>query len=162
MLRVRSNSISRVPYINGCCDSCDQWEILPLWLVHYSDVIMGAMASQITSLRCLLDRLFRRRSKKHPSSVSLVFVREIHRWPVNSSHKWPSASVFVYWVPWAMFFHTAWETMIKSYNNHIHNHITPAPESTVDYTWKGLSNTEKVMVSLRHRDMPSPELTMII
>ena len=32
---------------------------------HYSDVIMGAMASQITSPHhCLLNRLFRRRSKK--------------------------------------------------------------------------------------------------
>ena len=33
---------------------------------HYGDVILSAMASQITSLRddCLLNRLFRRRSKK--------------------------------------------------------------------------------------------------
>ena len=36
---------------------------------------------------CLLNRLFRRRSNKHQSSASLVFVRGIHRWPVNSSHK---------------------------------------------------------------------------
>ena len=26
---------------------------------------------------------------KHESSASLAFVRGIHRWPVNSSHKWP-------------------------------------------------------------------------
>ena len=34
---------------------------------------------------CLLNRLFRRRSKK----TSLAFVQGIHRWPVNSPHKWP-------------------------------------------------------------------------
>ena len=27
--------------------------------------------------------------RKHQSSVSLAFVRGIHRWPVNSPHKWP-------------------------------------------------------------------------
>ena len=27
--------------------------------------------------------------RKHQSSTSLVFVRGIHRWPVNSPHKWP-------------------------------------------------------------------------
>ena len=33
--------------------------------IHYGDVIMGTIASQITSLHdCLLSRLFRRRSKK--------------------------------------------------------------------------------------------------
>ena len=41
-------------------------------------------------LNCLLDRLFRRRSNKHQSSVSLAFVRGIHRWPVNSLHKGPA------------------------------------------------------------------------
>ena len=38
---------------------------------------------------CLLNRLFRRRSKKYQSSASLAFVRGIHRGPVNSPHKWP-------------------------------------------------------------------------
>ena len=34
---------------------------------------------------CSLNRLFSHRSKK----TSLAFVRGIHRWPVNSPHKWP-------------------------------------------------------------------------
>ena len=38
---------------------------------------------------CLLKRLFRRRYIKHQNSASLAFVRGIHRWPVNSPHKWP-------------------------------------------------------------------------
>ena len=37
----------------------------------------------------LLNRLFGRRAKKHQSSAALAFVRGIHRWPVNSPHKWP-------------------------------------------------------------------------
>ena len=45
--------------------------------------------SNYQPLDCLLNRLFRRRSKKHQSSASLVFVWGIHRWPVNSPHKGP-------------------------------------------------------------------------
>ena len=36
----------------------------------------------------LPNRLLRCRSKKHQSSTSLAFVQGIHRWPVNSRHKW--------------------------------------------------------------------------
>ena len=38
---------------------------------------------------CLLNRLFRRRSKKTSKLRTLAFVRGIHRGPVNSPHKWP-------------------------------------------------------------------------
>ena len=38
---------------------------------------------------CLLNRLFRRRSKKTWKLRVTAFVRGIHRWPVNSPHKWP-------------------------------------------------------------------------
>ena len=38
---------------------------------------------------CLLNRLSRRRSKKHQASASLAFVTGIHRWPVNSPYKGP-------------------------------------------------------------------------
>ena len=37
----------------------------------------------------LLNRLLRRKSKKHQNSASLAIVRRIHRWPVNSPHKGP-------------------------------------------------------------------------
>ena len=44
---------------------------------------------------CLVNRLFRRWSKKHESSASLAFVRGIHRLPANSLHKGPvTRSVF--------------------------------------------------------------------
>ena len=54
---------------------------------HYNDVIMSAMASQITDPDCLLKRLFMRWSKKTPAP--LAFVGGIHRRPVDSPHKGP-------------------------------------------------------------------------
>ena len=59
-------------------------------IYHYSDVIMGTMASQITSLTIVYLTVYSCRDQgKHQSSASLAFVREINRWPVNSPHKWP-------------------------------------------------------------------------
>ena len=40
-------------------------------------------------LDCLLNRLFRRRSKKTPKLRVTGFVRGIHRWPVDFPHKGP-------------------------------------------------------------------------
>ena len=51
---------------------------------------MSAMASQITSLTIVDSTVYSCAfQRKHQSSVSLVFVRGIHRWPVNSPHKGP-------------------------------------------------------------------------
>ena len=44
---------------------------------------------------CLLNRCSGADQRKHQSSVSLAFVRGIHRWSGNSPHKWP--------VTWKMF-----------------------------------------------------------
>ena len=57
---------------------------------HYGDVIMGAMASQITNLTIVYSAAYSGAGqRKHQSSASLAFVREIHRWPMNSPHEWP-------------------------------------------------------------------------
>ena len=57
---------------------------------HYSDVIMGPTASQITSLTIVFSAVYSDAvQRKHQSSASLAFVRGIHRGPVNSPHKWP-------------------------------------------------------------------------
>ena len=59
-------------------------------MTHYGDVIMGAIASQITSLTIVYSIVYSDADqRKHQSSVSLAFVRGIHRGPVNSPHKWP-------------------------------------------------------------------------
>ena len=57
---------------------------------HYGDVIMGAIASQITSLTIVYSTVYSDSDqRKHQSSASLAFVRGIHRGPVNSPHKGP-------------------------------------------------------------------------
>ena len=65
--------------------------ILPMTFIHYSDVILSAMAFQITGASIVYSNI---RSgtdqRKHQSSTSLAFVRGIHRWPVNSPHKRPA------------------------------------------------------------------------
>ena len=58
--------------------------------LHYSDVTMNAMASQITNLTIVCSTVYSGADqRKHQSSESLVFVRGIHRSPVNSPNKWP-------------------------------------------------------------------------
>ena len=68
---------------------------LALWwynsrISHYDDVIMGAIASLITSLTIVYSTVYSDADqRKHQSSASLAFVWGIHRGPVNSPHKWP-------------------------------------------------------------------------
>ena len=93
--------------------SCVQWERYPLIMIssfkksdfpigspipeltvnchfHNNDVIIRAMASQIISLTIAYLTVYSGADqRKHQSSASLAFVRGIHRWPVNSPHKWP-------------------------------------------------------------------------
>ena len=58
--------------------------------MHYNDVIMGGIASQITSLMIVYSVVYSDADKrKHQSSASLAFVRVIHRGPVNYPYKWP-------------------------------------------------------------------------
>ena len=92
-------------YLHGSCENktfiCSQWKKMSKWwhfcfsvykplLSHYSDVIMGATVSQITSLTIVFSAIYSDTDqRKHQSSASLAFVRGIHRGPVNSPHKWP-------------------------------------------------------------------------
>ena len=56
--------------------------------IHYSEVIMDTMASQIISLTIVYSTVYSGADQgKHQSSASLAFVRGIHRWPVNSPYK---------------------------------------------------------------------------
>ena len=58
--------------------------------IHYNDVIMSAMASQIISLTIIYSTVYSGADKrKHQNSASLSFVRWNHRRPVNSTHKGP-------------------------------------------------------------------------
>ena len=58
--------------------------------LYHNDVIMRAIASQITNLTIVYSTVYSDPDqRKHQSSASLDFVRGIHRGPVNSPHKWP-------------------------------------------------------------------------
>ena len=58
--------------------------------LHYNDVMMGSMASQITSLTIVYSAVYSGADQRqHQSSASLAFVWGIHRGPVNSPHKCP-------------------------------------------------------------------------
>ena len=57
---------------------------------HYNDVIMSAIASQITGIAIVCSILCSGADKrKRQSSASLAFMNGIHRWPVDSPHKGP-------------------------------------------------------------------------
>ena len=93
-----------------CTGSCNQQDVGPIcraldrkdqwsaWLknnprismVHYCDVIMSTIASQITSFTIVYSTVYSDADQRKPqSSASLAFVRGIHRGPVNSPRKWP-------------------------------------------------------------------------
>ena len=65
---------------------------VPWWLfihqAHYDNIIMSAMAFQITSLAIVYSTGYSGTDQRiHQSSASLAIVCGIHRWQVNSSHK---------------------------------------------------------------------------
>ena len=67
-----------------------EWSNSPFQIHRYSDVIMGAMASQITSPSIFYLIVYSYADqRKHQSSASLPFVRGLHQQPVNSPHKGP-------------------------------------------------------------------------
>ena len=67
--------------VSGECDK--KWH-------HYNDVVKSTIASQITSLTIVYSTVYSGAGQRnHQSSALLAFVRGIHRWPMNSPHKWP-------------------------------------------------------------------------
>ena len=66
---------------------------------HYNDVIMGAIASQITSLTIVYSTVYSGADQRiHKSYASLAFVWGIHRGLVNSPHQWPVTRKCFYWI----------------------------------------------------------------
>ena len=60
--------------------------------LHYNNAIMSAMVFQIIDVLIFFSTVCSGADqRKHQNSTSLAFVRGIHRWPVDSSHKGPVA-----------------------------------------------------------------------
>ena len=67
-----------------------QWDCERVCEAHYNDIIMSAMASQITSLTIVYSIVSSGADqRKHQSSASLAFVWGIHWSPVNSPYEGP-------------------------------------------------------------------------
>ena len=84
--------IRRQLHIDGLVQDCSNSSELANKndICHYDDVIMTMLASQITSLPVVCSIVYSDiNQRKHQSSASLAFVREIHRGPVNFPNKWP-------------------------------------------------------------------------
>ena len=79
------------PDYQHASSTTDTWcQSISSGTIHYDDVIMSAIASQITSLTIVYSTVYPDVDQsKHQSSASLAFVWGIHRGPVNSPHKWP-------------------------------------------------------------------------
>ena len=86
----KRNSFTKMPHLH-CVNRNGHWCLLQKMMTfHYGDVIMGEIASQITSLTIVYSTVCSDAAqRKHQSSASLAFVQGIHRGPVNSPHKWP-------------------------------------------------------------------------
>ena len=89
---------------------------------HYSDVIMGAIASQITSITIVYSTIYSSvDQRKHQSSASLAFVQGIHWWPVNFPHKWPVTRKMFPFDDVIIISHTPWIYSKHNHNQTIHN-----------------------------------------
>ena len=90
-----------IQYANHCVISIGMTgEKVTIPQILNCDVIMSAMASQITRLTIVYSPVYSGADqRKHESSVSLAFVRGIHRWPVYSPHKRVSnvENVSIWW-----------------------------------------------------------------
>ena len=76
---------------------------------HYNDVMMGVMASQITSLTIVYSTVYSGTDqRKHQSSASLAFLWGIHRWPVNYLHKCPTTRKMFPFDDVIMFWRSLW------------------------------------------------------
>ena len=67
-------------------------DLLPATLLcsyHDNDVIMGAIGSQFTSLTIVYSTVYADKWNKASKLLITGLCAGIHRWPVNSPHKWP-------------------------------------------------------------------------
>ena len=99
---------------------------------HYNYVIMGAMASQITSLTIVYSTVYLGADqRKHQNSASLAFVWGILRWPVNSPHKGPVTRkmfilddvIMVTHKTCRAYFHAIWFYFVMSCRQFMTNHF---------------------------------------
>ena len=91
--------------------------------MHYNDIIMGAMASQITSLTIVYSNFYSGADqRKYQSSASLAFVRGIHRGTVNSPYIWPVTRKMVPFNDVIMGKRLWWEPHLSKTQTNLYSH----------------------------------------
>ena len=133
---------------------------------------MGTMAYQITTLTIVYSTAYSGvDQKKHRSPSSLVFVRGIHRWPVNSPHKWPvtrkmfpfddviiffclrciwgGIRLFVFKMPYLCGGISRWVTILHICYMHFNIQVYTC---TLDYTEKRMSLFCRICQRWQHRN----------
>ena len=125
--------------------------LLVIILSHYSDVIMSAMASQITGVTIVYSTVCSGAvQRKHQSPASLAFVLGIHRWPVNSQHKgpvtrkmFPFDDVIMYTYGWT---YTWCSGPMDVWMQHFFNDVTPS--KTITFCRLGILGPRKKMTTI--------------
>ena len=114
-----------------------------LCFVHYDDVRMGTIASQITSLSIVYSIVYSDADqRKHQSSAALAFVRGIHRGPVHSPHKWPATRKML---PFD-------DVIMINYKTDIHNACFPLNKIKNKYFTSKAWLTEALKESIRTKN----------
>ena len=73
---------------------CTWWRLSQTASLQWRHNERDGVTNQITRLTIVYSTVYSGADqRKHQSSVSLAFVRGLHRWPVNSPPKWPVTMV---------------------------------------------------------------------
>ena len=86
-----NSSMLAMELLQSCTkpSNCEQTMTYMYYGTHYNDVIMGALASQITSLTSVYSIVYSGTDqRKHQSSASLAFVQGIHCWILCTKGQW--------------------------------------------------------------------------
>ena len=124
------HSINSGKQLSSWCTHLGKCQHVRSGLYHYNDVIMGAMASKITSLTMVYSTVYSGADqRKHQSSASLAFVREFtgDRWIPRSNGQWRGKCFHVmtsscYYTWW--YFDGLWNRQSRWWMININRHRT--------------------------------------
>ena len=120
-------------------------------IAQYSDVVMSAMASQITGVSIVCSTVCSGvDQRKHQSYVSLAFVRGIHRWPVYSPSQRSSnaANFSISW--WCRILQVIQSTISVQ---HILHHVIPGLKSMLFLYRNSIIEHSLLRTAFFHKDI---------
>ena len=120
--------------------------------VHYNDIIMSAVASQITSLTIVYSTIYSvTDQRKHQSSTSQAFMRGIYRWLVNSPQEGPVTQKLFPLDDIIMksYYRAALYCFVIVFDNSIFQNPLRESQDVLSYVhwWVNLTNLRKTIIS---------------